>query len=629
MNVKTILSIVLSLTLGLAVIANLFIGNLLVAASLVFLGLGVGVLSHIAFFEEKKKKPLGAGFIPWINLAMSYCCLILGLGSFLLLLINPTAPLEATIAKAGQSPGDETEGEKVPLSDQTNVASGGERARLGNSGRGEGLDAMGGANEDNQNAMREAQVFNPSVAGSKEGIADKTKVSSQNINEVIEPADFDQGVADAKEMVISRVGDDIENKDIGDPNALVFDENDENTLAFDPTVFRGMEDPADILSKAKGDKITNLKAAVNSLGVSVPKSMSGRCDKVGRIARLARGGVRNPEQVENSVIKALNWLTKDQNGDGSWGKNSKGAMTGFALLCYLGHCELTDSPEYGEAVAKGIKYLVELGDEKDGWLYVTNHKHGSAYAHGIASYALAEAYGMTEKDFILPVLKKAIQRIVNGQKTDGGWVYMVERPGNDNLRFVDFGDKGSSDTSVSGWQFQALKAAYNTGAVFPGIEDALEASIKNFYRVYSNKNGSFGYKNRSHTTQSNHKLTGVGSLGLQSWKFGHPSQEERKDTLQKAMQHILKNNLSMDYNSADANLYSWYYDAQALFNYGGSFWAAWNRKMEPMLLNSQLADGSWPKEGGGKTSSQGGQDAEVYRTTLCTLMLEVYYRYVY
>ena len=357
--------------------------------------------------------------------------------------------------------------------------------------------------------------------------------------------------------------------------------------------------------------------------------MSGRCDKVGRIARLARGGVRNPEQVENSVIKALNWLTKDQNGDGSWGKNSKGAMTGFALLCYLGHCELTDSPEYGEAVAKGIKYLVELGDEKDGWLYVTNHKHGSAYAHGIASYALAEAYGMTEKDFILPVLKKAIQRIVNGQKTDGGWVYMVERPGNDNLRFVDFGDKGSSDTSVSGWQFQALKAAYNTGAVFPGIEDALEASIKNFYRVYSNKNGSFGYKNRSHTTQSNHKLTGVGSLGLQSWKFGHPSQEERKDTLQKAMQHILKNNLSMDYNSADANLYSWYYDAQALFNYGGSFWAAWNRKMEPMLLNSQLADGSWPKEGGGKTSSQGGQDAEVYRTTLCTLMLEVYYRYVY
>lgn len=629
MTVKSLLSLLLSTTLGLAVVGNLFAGHLITASILVFIGLGVGVLSHLAFFEEKKKKPAGIGPIPWLNLVMCYSTLLLGLGSFLFLLINPSDPREMTIAKAGQSAGQETEGSKVPISDETNVASGGERARLGNSGRGEGLDAMGGANEDNQNAMREAQVANPDIAGAEQGMADKTKVSSQNFEEVVNPSELDQGIAGAEDFLLSRIGEDQENKDIGDPNALVFDENEDSALAFDPTVFRGAEDPNDILSKANGDKITNLRAAVNSLGVSVPKSMSGRCDKVGRVARLARGGVRNPERVENAVTKALNWLSQDQNADGSWGKNSKGAMTGFALLCYLGHCDLTDSPEYGETVAKGIKYLVELGDEKDGWLYVTNHKHGSAYAHGIASYALAEAYGMTEKAFILPVLQKAIRRIIVGQQADGGWVYMVERPGADNLRLVDFGNKGASDTSVSGWQFQALKAAYNTGANFPDIEPALELAVKNFYRVYSSENGGFGYRNKSDTKKANHKLTGVGSLGLQSWKFGHPSEEEKKETLKKAMQHILKNNLSMDYNSGDANLYSWYYDAQALFNYGGAFWTAWNRKMEPMLLNSQLADGSWPKEGGGKTSSQGGQDAEVYRTTLCTLMLEVYYRYVY
>ena len=629
MTVKSLLSLLLSTTLGLAVVGNLFAGHLITASILVFIGLGVGVLSHLVFFEEKKKKPAGIGPIPWLNLVMCYSTILLGLGSFLFLLINPSDPREMTIAKAGQSAGQETEGSKVPISDETNVASGGERARLGNSGRGEGLDAMGGANEDNQNAMREAQVANPDIAGAEQGMADKTKVSSQNFEEVVNPSELDQGIAGAEDFLLSRIGEDQENKDIGDPNALVFDENEDSALAFDPTVFRGAEDPNDILSKANGDKITNLRAAVNSLGVSVPKSMSGRCDKVGRVARLARGGVRNPERVENAVTKALNWLSQDQNADGSWGKNSKGAMTGFALLCYLGHCDLTDSPEYGETVAKGIKYLVELGDEKDGWLYVTNHKHGSAYAHGIASYALAEAYGMTEKAFILPVLQKAIRRIIVGQQADGGWVYMVERPGADNLRLVDFGNKGASDTSVSGWQFQALKAAYNTGANFPDIEPALELAVKNFYRVYSSENGGFGYRNKSDTKKANHKLTGVGSLGLQSWKFGHPSEEEKKETLKKAMQHILKNNLSMDYNSGDANLYSWYYDAQALFNYGGAFWTAWNRKMEPMLLNSQLADGSWPKEGGGKTSSQGGKDAEVYRTTLCILMLEVYYRYVY
>ena len=56
MNIKTILSLVFCSTLGLAVVGNLFAGNLLVGAGLVFAVLGVGILSHLAFFEEKKKK---------------------------------------------------------------------------------------------------------------------------------------------------------------------------------------------------------------------------------------------------------------------------------------------------------------------------------------------------------------------------------------------------------------------------------------------------------------------------------------------------------------------------------------------------------------------------------------------
>jgi hypothetical protein len=94
---------------------------------------------------------------------MSYGCLLLSLGAFLFLLINPTTPLRLQLPRLVNRQVMKRMVRKVPLSDQTNVASGGERARLGNSGRGEGLDAMGGANEDNQNAMREAQVFNPQL----------------------------------------------------------------------------------------------------------------------------------------------------------------------------------------------------------------------------------------------------------------------------------------------------------------------------------------------------------------------------------------------------------------------------------------------------------------------------------
>ena len=108
MNTKTILSLILCSTLGLAVVGNLFAGNLILSSVLVFSGLGVGVLSHLAFFEEKKKKPQGVGPIPWLNLAMSYGLLLLSVGAFLFLLISPADSRQSTIAKAGQVAGNET-----------------------------------------------------------------------------------------------------------------------------------------------------------------------------------------------------------------------------------------------------------------------------------------------------------------------------------------------------------------------------------------------------------------------------------------------------------------------------------------------------------------------------------------
>ena len=62
MNTKTMLSLVLSATLVLAILGNLILAKvMLLAAVLVFAVLGVGILSHLAFFEEKKKRELSLG----------------------------------------------------------------------------------------------------------------------------------------------------------------------------------------------------------------------------------------------------------------------------------------------------------------------------------------------------------------------------------------------------------------------------------------------------------------------------------------------------------------------------------------------------------------------------------------
>jgi hypothetical protein len=58
MSTKPFFHLFFRSTLGLAVVGNLFAGNLLLGAGLVLAVLGVGILSHIAFFEEKRKKDL-------------------------------------------------------------------------------------------------------------------------------------------------------------------------------------------------------------------------------------------------------------------------------------------------------------------------------------------------------------------------------------------------------------------------------------------------------------------------------------------------------------------------------------------------------------------------------------------
>ena len=114
---------------------------------------------------------------------------------------------------------------------------------------------------------------------------------------------------------------------------------------------------------------------------------------------------------------------------------------------------------------------------------MTNNKHGSAYAHGIVTYAMA-AYGMTEKAFI-----HVLQKHHDCCRTKTGWRLALYGGTTSTWECKDGrfckNEKAASDTSVSGWQVQALKAKANTGAIFPGIEPALEAAAKNLQGVFN------------------------------------------------------------------------------------------------------------------------------------------------
>jgi hypothetical protein len=338
--------------------------------------------------------------------------------------------------------------------------------------------------------------------------------------------------------------------------------------------------------------------------VSLPPSMKSRCSSAERLQKLRESG--GTAECERAVSNALAWLKTVQNPDGSWsqsGTADKGAMTGFALLCYLGRCETPDSPFYGENVTKGILYLIELGKKNpDGIFSEKPETSRATYEHGIATYALGEMYTLARMGSkALPGMREAFEQgvrtIIKYQTPVGAWAYGGEEAGY---------RKTGSDLSVTGWQYQALKAAKLTSLKIPELHTTIDRTVK-YLDSTQTKDGGYGRDNRE-GGYNQWNLTGVGVLGLQ--------------TLAKGKTSDWKKGIKFAYNffqaeppaKANKNPYSWYYYAQIFFQNGGEEWDYWNKTALPVILASQDKNGSFGNN--------------VYNTALHTLMLEVYYRYL-
>jgi hypothetical protein len=91
----------------------------------------------------------------------------------------------------------------------------------------------------------------------------------------------------------------------------------------------------------------------------------------------------------------------------------------------------------------------------------------------------------------------------------------------------------------------------------------------------------------------------------------------------------------LDYNGTDSDLYAHYYHSQAMMQRGGEQWEKYNEMFRDQILLNQNENGSWKKPGGNDGTKAVGAlfatetpEGIHYRTCLCTLMLEVYYRYL-
>ena len=75
----------------------------------------------------------------------------------------------------------------------------------------------------------------------------------------------------------------------------------------------------------------------------------------------------------------------------------------------------------------------------------------------------------------------------------------------------------------------------------------------------------------------------------------------------------------------NCNLYTWVSATSALYNAGGPEWTYYQSRVLPQILKAQLPNGGFTA---GRADWPASAAADpIYRQALCTLQLEVYYRY--
>lgn len=318
---------------------------------------------------------------------------------------------------------------------------------------------------------------------------------------------------------------------------------------------------------------------------------------------------------ELAVGRGLAWLAKQQRPDGSWeydGAKSKDktASTGMALLPFLAAGQ-THKPgkenKYRATVTAGLEYLIRTQKSDGSFL-----SSSTMYSHAIAAVALCEAYGMTsDKSFLLRPAQAAINYIQLAQAKDGSWGYQPKREG---------------DTSIVGWQIQALQSAKlcKDMTVNKIVLDKARSFLDSV--ASGSRKEKYGYSSPG----ARPSLTSVGLLCryyMDGWGPTHPGMAAGVDYLANS---TAKSGGGLP-NKENYDLYYYYYATQVMHFYEGDMWyKTWNPKMRDMLIDMQNKDatqtstfGSWDKDADWIGRSCG----RVGTTCMALLILEVYYRH--
>ncbi len=325
-------------------------------------------------------------------------------------------------------------------------------------------------------------------------------------------------------------------------------------------------------------------AVLMVLSLLAAPSASLAADQKVRVAELT-------PKAEAAIERGLRYLAGHQNPDGSWGNRYPAAITALSLMAFMVKGHFPHKGPYGRHLDRGLAWLVRRGKEGGGYFGGTRQ---GMYEHGLATLALSEVWGMTNREEVRDVLKRAVAIILRSQNPAGGWRYQPQP--------ID------DDISVTVMEVVALASAAEAGIFVPA--QTIRKAIAYVKRCQHPFEGGFGYKPGNPPKLSS---TAAGVLSLMM--CGERKSKEVKKGLE-----YMRRRPDSEFSSTQFYSYAHYYAVQAMYQAGEAYYQEWYPKIHDALLAKQREDGSW--------AGEGGESDPCYGTAMAILTLGVPYRFL-
>lgn len=321
---------------------------------------------------------------------------------------------------------------------------------------------------------------------------------------------------------------------------------------------------------------------------------------------------RQWQQVDESVERALDWLARQQQRNGSFPTLMQGqpGVTGLVVMAFAAHGHTPGDGPYGEVLDNAIRYIAS-NQQQNGLIAVIaprgvrisrnvsrNVGETATYNHGISSLALSEVYASSSAASaveIREVIENSIKASLEMQswrkarKVDqGGWRYLDLLPRD--------GEPVDSNLSNTVWQMLFLRSAKNAGFDVP--QESVDGAVRFIRNCFNPKYDTFVLM----PSYQDHRTRGMSGAGVIALALAgeHDSAEARTSG-----DWILRNTF-LEYNKVepfgqrgfldDRYHHGVFFCTQATYQLGGRYWEEFFPPMVEVILQNQRSDGSWDPE---------------------------------